>query len=59
MTKIEDFPVVLTPEQLSDILKIGRNGIYNLLRSGAIRSIKIGRQYRIPREALFEYLSLK
>jgi len=59
MTKIEDFPVVLTPEQLSDILKIGRNGIYNLLRSGAIRSIKIGRQYRIPREALSEYLSLK
>lgn len=59
MTKIEDFPVVLTPEQLSDILKIGRNGIYNLLRSGAIRSIKIGKQYRIPREALSEYLSLK
>lgn len=59
MTKIEDFPVVLTPEQLGDILKIGRNGIYNLLRSGAIRSIKIGRQYRIPREALSEYLSLK
>lgn len=53
---MENLPDVLTPEMLMDILKIGRNTIYNLLRSGAIRSVRIGRQYRIPRDALTEYL---
>lgn len=54
---MENLPDVLTPEMLMDILKIGRNSTYNLLRSGAIRSIRIGKQYRIPKDALIEYLA--
>ena len=39
------------------ILGIGRNTAYELVRSGQIRSIRIGRQLRIPKEAVQEYLS--
>lgn len=54
---MDKIPDVLTPEMLMDILKIGRNSTYNLLRSGEIRSVKVGKQYRIPKDALTEYLA--
>ena len=39
------------------ILDIGRNTAYELVRSGKIRSIRIGRQLRIPKDALQDYLA--
>ena len=39
------------------ILDIGRNTAYELVRSGKIRSIKVGRQIRVPRDAVVEFLS--
>jgi len=60
MTKISkepnDFPLVLKVEELMSILSIGRNTAYELVRSGQISSIRIGRIYRIPRASLEEYL---
>ncbi|WP_298021601.1 helix-turn-helix domain-containing protein [uncultured Dysosmobacter sp.] len=44
-------------EDLMPILGIGRNTAYKLVRSGQIRSIRIGRQLRIPKDGLIEYLS--
>jgi len=46
---------VLTPKQLQETLQIGRKQTYELLHSGKIRSIRIGRSIRIPREALEEF----
>ena len=43
-------------EDLMPLLGIGRNTAYELIRSGQIRSVRIGRQIRIPREALLEFL---
>lgn len=51
-----DFPLVLKVEELMSILSIGRNTAYELVRSGQISSIRIGRIYRIPRASLEEYL---
>ncbi len=42
---------------LSTILKCGRNAAYDLVRSGAIRSVSIGRSIRIPKAALIEFLA--
>jgi excisionase family DNA binding protein len=36
-------------------LRIGRNQAYELVRSGALRSVRIGRAIRVPVEALEEY----
>ena len=53
----DDLPLALRVEDLIPILGIGRNTAYELVRSRKIRSIKIGRQIRIPRDAIVEYLA--
>ena len=53
----DELPLTLRVEDLMPILGIGRNTAYELVRSGKIRSIRIGRQLRIPKDALVAYLS--
>ncbi|MBQ8359190.1 MAG: helix-turn-helix domain-containing protein [Oscillospiraceae bacterium] len=51
-----DIPLIMTVEDLMPILLIGRNTAYELVRSGEIKSIRVGRQIRITRDALIEFL---
>ena len=53
---IDELPLVLRVEDLIPILDIGRNTAYELVRSGKIRSIKVGRQIRVPRDAVVDFL---
>mgnify|MGYP001543295236 FL=1 len=53
----EELPLTLRVEDLMPILGIGRNTAYGLIRSKQIRCVKIGRQLRIPKQALIDYLS--
>ena len=53
----EELPLTLRVEDLMPIIGIGRNTAYELVRSGKIRSIRIGRQLRIPRDAIQDYLA--
>ena len=55
----DELPLALRVEDLMPVLGIGRNTAYELVRSGQIRSIRVGKQIRIPKEALREYLSGK
>lgn len=57
VSSFEDYPIVLRIDDLMCILSIGRSAAYHLVRSGMIRSIKIGKSYRIPRDAVVEYLN--
>lgn len=53
---LRDLPMILRVEDLMPILGIGRNTAYQLIRSGQIRRVRIGRQIRVPGEALWEFL---
>ena len=53
----DELPLTLRVEDLMPILDIGGNTAYELVRCGTIRSIRIGKQLRIPKDALVEYLS--
>ena len=53
---LDELPLALRVEDLMPILGIGRNTAYELVRSGQIRSIRVGRQLRIPRDAVAEFL---
>ena len=53
----EAYPDILTAEQLQEILHVGKSTTYRLLRTGEIRSFKVGRQFRVPKEYLLDYLS--
>ena len=55
---LADYPDVLTPTECQNILLVGRNTIYALLKNNIIKSIKIGKQYRIPKSSLQNYLDL-
>ena len=48
----------MTVEDIMAVLGIGRNSAYNLVRSGQIKAIHIGRQIRIARHELLRYLGL-
>ena len=54
---IEELPLVLTVEDLMSVLEIGRNSAYELARSGQLRTIRVGKQIRIPRDAIAAFLS--
>lgn len=56
-TDLKEIPLVLSVDQLADVLHIGRNNAYDLIRSGRIKSVRIGRQIRIPKDALLEFLA--
>ena len=55
---LNTLPLVLTAEETARVLGIVRHLVYALLRSGQIRSLRIGRTFRVPRCALEEYLGL-
>ena len=55
-TSYEELPLVLSVEQLVDVLDIGKTTAYELLRSGKIQSIRVGHKIKIPKEALISYL---
>ena len=54
---LDDLPVTLRVEELMPFLGIGRNTAYDLVRSGRLSSIRVGRQVRIPKNALIEFLN--
>ncbi|MBR2139395.1 MAG: helix-turn-helix domain-containing protein [Phascolarctobacterium sp.] len=50
------FDDVLTVTELMDFLAVGKNTAYKLLRSGEIKSFRIGRNYKIPKESVMTYI---
>lgn len=54
-----NIPDVLTINDLQDVLKIGRSTAYTIVKSGELKTIRIGRLIRIRREDLIDYLSGK
>ncbi len=48
--------LLLRPEDAAQALGVGRTKVYELMRSGALRSVKIGGLRRIPATALAEFV---
>jgi excisionase family DNA binding protein len=46
-----------TVEQVAEILNIGRDKVYFLLRTGQLRSIKIGKLRRITDQHLADFVA--
>lgn len=56
-TKEIDFGEMLSPEDVKNRLFLGRSKVYELLRSGKLQSIRIGKQYRVSESALQSYIA--
>lgn len=55
-TMFKEYPDVLNIEGLSSILEISVKTAYSLLKKGEIEHLKVGREYRIPKVHLIDYL---
>lgn len=51
-----NYPDILSVNDIRHALGIGRTKAYELIRSGEIRSIRIGSTIRIPKKSLLDYL---
>ena len=51
--------LLISIETLCEQLKIGTTTAYKLLKSGDIKSFKIGRIYKIPQSSVSEYIKRK
>lgn len=45
---------IVTVEEVMKMLQIGRVSIYQMLKSGEIRSLKVGEKYVIPKKSVIE-----
>ncbi len=52
----EQYDDILTIEEVAEILKIGMTKTYRLVRSGNLKGYKEGKDWRIPKQALSEYV---
>lgn len=56
LTKDES-PELITIDEMCDILSIGKGAAYNLLKNKEVKSFKIGRIWKIPRQSINEYIA--
>ncbi len=49
-------PALMTVEEVAEQLRIGRSSAYTLVKTRQIRTIRIGRSIRIPRNAILEFI---
>ncbi len=54
---LEEYDTLLTINDIREILNIGRNAVYELLNRGDISAFRIGRNWKIPKEALMVYIN--
>lgn len=47
---------VLTPADIMEILRIGKNSVYDLLNSGTLKGFRVGRRWRIPLDSFNTFI---
>lgn len=50
---------LLTVEEVMEILYLGKNTVYGLLRSGELKGIRFGRVWRIPKDSIRKMIERK
>lgn len=56
---LENYNDVLKIDDIMKILQIGRNSAYKLINDGVIKSIKVGKNIRIPKTYLLDFFAEK
>ena len=49
--------LLLTVENVAEMLNVGRSKLYSYILSGQLRSVKIGRRRLIPPDAVHEFVA--
>ena len=54
----KEYPDILDVKQVSTILGVSTKVVYRLLNEGSISSLKIGREFRIPKVNVMRYVKI-
>lgn len=52
----ESYEDILNIQDVTDILKVGSTQVYKLVRSGQLKAFKEGKDWKIAKPALIEYV---
>ena len=52
-----EYPEVVTVENVMEMLGIGRNLAYDIIRNGRLKTVKIGKRYIIPKQSVINFLA--
>jgi len=55
---LKDYPDILDVKQVSVILGVSTKTVYRLLRENTIKSLKVGREFRIPKVNIMKYFKI-
>lgn len=50
---------ILSIDEACEQLKIGKSGLYQLMRSGQLKAFKIGRNRKIPQSSITDYIKFQ
>ncbi|MBP8629626.1 MAG: helix-turn-helix domain-containing protein [Negativicutes bacterium] len=50
---------LITVEELCEVLMVGKNTAYKLLSTGELKAFRINRVWKIPRQAVTDYILSK
>lgn len=53
---LEQYQDIMSVYDAAEVLCIGKNRVYELLLCGTLKGFRIGRVWKIPKEALREYI---
>ena len=54
----KEYPDILDVRQVSKLLGVSTKTVYKLLRDNSIASLKIGREFRIPKVNVMKYVKV-
>jgi len=57
--RICDYPDILTVPEASELLGVSTKTVYKLLKNGQIEKRAVGREFKIPKINVTDYLGIK
>lgn len=55
----ESLDDILTIEEVAEVLKLGTTHTYRIVRSGQLKGYKEGKDWKIPKSSLVDYIQSK
>ena len=52
-----EYDEILSIEDVMEILHIGKNSVYSLLKSNEIRNVRVGKRYIVPKQSVINFIT--
>ena len=53
----DEYGDLLTVYEVAEMMSVGKNRVYQLLADGKLKALRLGRVWKIPRQAVVEFIA--